>query len=320
MTVGVAGPAFATPAPVKCGTVITESTTLTANVGPCAKGGLVIGADNVTLDLGGFAVMGKANRTGDGVGILVSGRTGVTVRNGRVTDFDAGVAIEGGSANVVEDLLVKDNIGSNKRGDFGDGIAISASSSNRIVGNDVIHNGPFDGVGLVGASSGNVVENNVVSQNNVPFTGDDGIRIEGPGATNNTVRANTVDGNTLDGIAVFSDQATGNLNAGNVIETNTVTANGFGFIGARPGEGIRTFLRANSNTIRSNQVHDNAGSGILIANGSLSNEILTNDSTNNARQAAPGTRFDLHDGNPGCDANTWSANVFGTANQACTTG
>lgn len=318
-TVGLASPAASAPATVKCGTVITAPTTLAANVGPCSRGGLVIGADGITLDLGGFAVIGRANRTGDGAGILLSGRQNVTVRNGRVTDFDAGVAIVGGSSNTITDLLAKDNIGTTKRGDFGDGIAVSSSNGNLIVDNDVIHNGPFDGIGLVGASSGNLIEGNVVSENNVAFTGDDGIRIEGPGATNNTVRANTVTGNTLDGIAVFSDQGTGNLNTGNIIEDNTVTANGFGLLLARPGDGIRTFLRANSTIIRNNVVRDNAGSGILI--GSLNNQIVTNTSLGNARQAAAASpRFDLHDTNAACDANVWSGNVFGTANQACTTG
>jgi parallel beta-helix repeat protein len=317
-TIVAATPASSATSPIRCGSVITADTTLTANIGPCSRGGLVIGADNITLDLDRFGVLGKANRTGDGVGIRLSGRTGVTIKNGRVIDFDAGVAIVGGSANTVENVLVKDNIGTAKRGDFGDGIAISGSDGNTITGNDVIHNGPFDGIGLVGAASANLIEDNIVSENHVGTTADDGIRIEGPGATNNTVRGNTVSANGLDGIAVFSDQATGSLNVGNVIEENTVTANGFGFLGARPGDGIRTFLRANDTTIANNAVHDNAGSGILIAEGSLNNEILTNTSTGNARQAtAAAPRFDLHDLNPACDANVWFGNVFGTANPAC---
>lgn len=321
MIVAPAGPVSSAPAPIKCGSVINASTTLTASIGPCPRGGLVIGADNITLNLGGFAVTGRPNRTGDGAGILLSGRTGVIVRNGRVSDFDAGVAIVGGSANTIVDLLVKDNIGTTRRGDFGDGISIAGSDGNTIIANDVIHNGPFDGIGLLGTSDSNLIEDNLVSENNVPQTADDGIRIEGPGATNNTVRGNTVSGSALDGIAVFSNQGTGPLNEGNVIEDNTVTANGFGFLGARPGDGIRTFLRANSNVIRNNVVTDNAGSGILIPSGSLSNQILTNTSLGNARQAAAGTRFDLHDANldPPCDANVWSGNTFGTANQACTT-
>lgn len=313
-------PAGAVPAALTCGSIITRNITLTADVGPCGNGGIVVRGDGVILDLGGFAVRGQPNQTGDGVGIRIRNRTGVTVKNGRVTDFSAGVVLENGGGHVIKDLLVKDNIGRGSN-DFGDGIAISSSSGNTIRDNDVIHNGPFDGIGLFGPSSGNLIVNNVVGENNVPFTGEDGIRIEGPGAKNNTVRSNTVTGSTLDGIAIFSDQATGNLNTGNLIVDNTVTANGYGFLGARPGDGIRTFLRANDNVIKNNHVHDNAGSGILIGNGSLDNEILGNTATGNARQAAAASpRFDLHDLNPDCDNNLWQGNTYGTAFPACVTG
>lgn len=50
----------AAAAPVGCGTVVTRDTTLTADIGPCNSGGLAVGADNVTLDLGGHTVFGKA--------------------------------------------------------------------------------------------------------------------------------------------------------------------------------------------------------------------------------------------------------------------
>lgn len=313
------GPAAATPPTgLRCGAVITHDTTLTASLGPCSKGGLVIGASNITLDLNGFSVTGRSGKTGDGVGILISGRTGVTVRNGRVSDFDAGVAIMGGSGNTVQDMLVVNNIGGAKGSSFGDGIHISGSDQNSILGNDVIHNGPFDGIGLVGASGNNVIDGNVVSESNIALsTG--GIRIEGPGATDNVIRSNAVSASSIDGIAVFSDQQTGQLNTGNQILDNTVVANGFGSVaaGVRPGEGIRTFLRANSTTIQGNNVQDNAGSGILIASGSLNNTIVSNTATGNAREAAPGSRFDLHDLNDACDNNVWLNNVFGTANQAC---
>lgn len=313
----IAAPAEAAPRPVKCGTVITADALLTANVGPCPSDGLIIGADNITLDLGGFAVAGRPNRTGDGLGIALPSRTGVTVRNGRVTDFDAGVGISGGSANTITELLVKDNIGTTKRGDFGDGIFVSSSTANTIIDNNVIHNGPYDGIALFGAATGNLIEGNVIAGNDLEFTADDGIRIEGPGAANNTIRGNTVSGSTLDGIAVFIG---GGLNTGNVIEGNNVTANGFGLLAARPGDGIRLFGRANQTIVRNNTVTANAGSGITVANNALSNTITGNISLDNARQAAAGTRFDLHDLNPACDANVWSGNTYGTAVPACTTG
>lgn len=315
----LATPALSAPASPRCGSVITDDTTLTADIGPCASGGLVIGRDKVVLDLAGHSISGQANRTGDGVGVLVSGRSGVVVRNGLVRDFDAGVAIVDSSGATVDNILAMDNRGTTQGGDFGDGIAISGSSGNSIIDSDVIGNGPYSGISLVGVSTSNLIENNVVSGNDVPLTGEDGIRIEGPGAANNAVRGNTVSANTLDGIAVFSNQVTGPLNSGNTIEENTVTANGFGFLAARPGDGIRTFLRANLTTIRNNHVHNNAGNGINVTSGSVGNDILTNASTGNARQSAAGTAFDLKDGNENCDGNVWSGNVFGTASPACTT-
>ena len=321
-------PAAAADEPLACGAVITHNATLTADIGPCSAGGLIVSGDNVILNLAGFVIKGNSDAANDGVGILVSNDptgsgsnvTGVTVKNGRVTDFDAGVVLDGGSGHVVKNLLVKDNVGDGS-GDFGDGIAVSSSNGNTIRDNDVIRNGLFDGIGLFGPSSDNFIVNNVVGENNVQFVGEDGIRIEGPGAKNNTVRGNTVSGSTLDGIAIFSDQVTGNLNTGNKIINNLVVANGFGILGARPGEGITTFLRANDNTIRGNTVRDNAGSGILIGSGSLNNTIRSNVATGNGRRAsAARPRFDLHDLNVDCDNNVWRANLAGTAFPSCTTG
>ena len=309
---GLVSPAESAPAPIKCGAVITSNTTLTADVGPCSQAGVTIGADNITLNLNGFAVMGRASRTGDGIGVLINGRTDVTVTNGRVINFDAGVVIAGGSGNTVTGLLVKDNIGTMKS-DFGDGILLVSSSNNDIIGNDVLNNGPFDGIGLFENSDSNTVEDNVVTANSLGFTGLDGIRVEGPSADFNVVTGNSVSGNTLDGIALFNG-------TGNSITDNDVTGNGYGHLGARPGVGIISFSLADGNTIQKNRVSDNAGSGVQLASGSHNNQVLENHVMGNARRGT--TSFDLYDGNvtpTPCDNNTWLGNVFGTFNQACVT-
>ncbi|MGH9177888.1 MAG: right-handed parallel beta-helix repeat-containing protein [Acidimicrobiales bacterium] len=290
--------------------------TLTADIGPCVRGGLIIGANDITLDLGGHRVFGKS-RTGDGIGIAVPSHTGVTIRNGTVAQFDAGVVIDGGSANLVENLTANFNQGG-ARSDFGDGILISDSSGNTVQNNNVTNNGPFSGVSLLGVTEDNEILSNVVTSNGVPATGNDGIRIEGPGAANNLVQGNTVTGSTLDGIAVFRGVVTPggpSLNNGNRIIGNAVTANGFGHLGARPGDGIRVFPGPTDTVIQSNSVADNAGNGIIVGLGATSNDILTNTATGNARAAA--SLFDLNDANPSCDANVWASNTFGTASQAC---
>ena len=159
-------PAPASAANLACGQTVLVSTVLDGDVGPCPAGGIVIGADNITLDLGGHQVSGSPG-TGDGTGIRIAGRTGVTVTNGGVTNFDAGVVIEGGSRNTVSRLRVNDNIGPESgSGGPGDGIVVSRSNDNLVTENQVIHNGPFSGISVI-SSSRNTVSRNQVAANDV---------------------------------------------------------------------------------------------------------------------------------------------------------
>jgi hypothetical protein len=50
----------ASAAAVHCGDVIRRSVTLTTDVGPCSGNGVIVGADNVKVDLGGHRVLGSA--------------------------------------------------------------------------------------------------------------------------------------------------------------------------------------------------------------------------------------------------------------------
>ena len=90
-----AAPAAAAPAPVTCGAVLTASTTLHADL-ICTGDALVIGADGITLNLGGHTVRGS----GTGTGIGISTRTNITVKNGTVSGFRSGAEVDGGSSFV----------------------------------------------------------------------------------------------------------------------------------------------------------------------------------------------------------------------------
>lgn len=319
--VGGFGVPPAAAAHVACGAVITTDTVLDGDIGPCKKGGLIIAADNITLDLNGNTVFGGRRKMGDGVGILLDGVSGVTVTGGTVTDFDAGIVIEEGLGNEIADVEVRDNIGSGNT-DFGDGIVVSSSSENVIRDSRVIHNGPFDGIGVIvtatdppGASNGNVIKNNLVLDNNIgfnpTFNSDIGIRLE-PGSNRTTVRNNLVRGSGLDGIQVFS----GSL--ANEVRQNLVQGNGaLGVPAIRFGDGIR--VGGNDNEIEDNQVLANAGNGIFVFG--QSNEIRDNDATGNATSPIIAGRFtfDLRDSNEDCDNNRWRDNTFGTASPECTT-
>ena len=174
--------------------VVTQDTTLTGDVGPCPGHGIVIAADNVTLDLAGFSVIGEQTPM-EQAGILLDGVTGVTVMNGTVTGFDAGVSIEGGGGNTVTGITATGNVNDmmepidpftiitpgqttpptpQQRHDinlvtciYGDGITTSDSDNNVITNNIVTENGPFSGISLVGDSDGNVVSKNEVHENDL---------------------------------------------------------------------------------------------------------------------------------------------------------
>jgi len=315
---------------LSCGQTITQSTVLDNDLTGCTNNGILIGADNITLDLNGHTVAGTP-ASGDKGGVVLVGRTGVTVRNGTVRSFDVGVVIEGGSGNTIEGVNAIDNIsfespGSANRG--GDGIAILSSKNNRILRNNTVNNGPYSGIGIYsdvdsahpratsGVSSGNVVDGNVVqgniqarTPNNVVNNDNIGIRLE-PGNTANTIANNRVDRNGLD------------RNTFTVVRSNIVTGNGFYRQTARRGNGIGLQIGgANDNTIENNMVTRNADNGISIRNGSQRNTVRNNTSVQNVvlppASTSFGPTFDLLDNNLNCDANVWLDNRFGTAFPSC---
>ncbi|HUR22963.1 MAG TPA: right-handed parallel beta-helix repeat-containing protein [Acidimicrobiales bacterium] len=297
--VGVAGPAQA--AHVACGQTILVSTVLDSNIGPCGAG-LVIGANNITLDLNGFTITGGP--VGDGPGILLEDRTGVTVRNGTVTQFDAGVAIDGGSGNNVNNMRILDNRG-NFSTDFGDGIAMFATSGNRITNNQVRNNGPYDGIGMI-ASSFNLIDSNQVTDNLQSSSNTAGIRVENLGrnaSNDNVITNNLVANNALDGIEVFAGGSR------NQIRFNQIFGN------AR--DGITVFAGGSNNIIEGNQIRSNREDGIHIRGAAgtfpapTGNQILRNVAFGNVV-------FDLRDDNPNCGGNQWHGNQAASFTPPCT--
>jgi large repetitive protein len=185
-----AGQAIATE--VQCGDVITHDTTLDADL-TCPRSGfenvtgIVIGADNITLDLGGHVLNGPGVGFPDDNAIDNSGHHGVTVRNGAILNFRTSVRYlhsDGGAIeNVVGVIKLVDanhvtvsgisdrpsasNIeldGSRfnviKDNSFDGDISISASDRNRIS-----HNSPSLGIVLSNGSTRNQIRDNTIADN-----------------------------------------------------------------------------------------------------------------------------------------------------------
>jgi hypothetical protein len=78
---------------------------------PFTDNGLVITADDVTIDLNGFGVVGSGAGAGNGIS-LSGAHKNIVVRNGSVRSFGAaGLAMSSGSNCILEDLRVADNKG-----------------------------------------------------------------------------------------------------------------------------------------------------------------------------------------------------------------
>ncbi len=321
---------------LKCGDVITRSTTLVADIGPCPGDGIIVGADNINLNLNGHMIFGTDD-VGAFAGIRLPGRMGVTItghpgnsgKTGTVTGFDAGIVVRGGSSNVLTHLVIRDNVGPNdeRAAQLGDGIYIQDSPNNSIFDNVLTRNGRFDGIGVFGVtSSGTTIQGNEITDT-IGFERDeDGfiLMVQGHGviisgapegglpfpltfSRENSVIGNWIEGNNGSGVLTI-------LTQDGIIAGNTVNSNGAGIgLGSVVPQG-RGYFEPTRMLIAQNVVTGNRSNGISVA--TQQNRILNNVSTGNALDG-PG-RFDLSDGNVDpvslqatCDDNVWFGNTWG---------
>ncbi len=327
-------------ATVACGQTITKDTTLTADIGPCQGEGIIVGADNIRLNLNGRRLLGNSDQgaSGEFAGIRLAGRTGVTVtghpgasgKKGTVSGFEAGVVIDGGSANTIENLTARDNIGRDdfRNADLGDGIVVFGSPSNRILNNVVVHNGIFDGIGVLGSASnnttiqGNTVEDTVGPRPD-PRSGFDmggpagqGIIVNGAdGRTRALITGTKIEGNIVRSNASAGISNINNTDAtimGNTIEDNGLSNAGGNGIGIRAGFGFQG--AATRVLVQDNQVRRNGQNGIVVLRNARENRIINNVSTDNNMlgHTERYRHLDLLDENDRCDENVWNGNVWGS--------
>ena len=117
-----------------------------------------------------------------------------------------------------------------------------------------------------------------------------------------------LDGHTIDGIGNGSGIAVGAVGLTCVATSNVHINNG---TVTQFDDGIQLCRAtdAHVNNVTATQ-NDNGDHGIEVNDGANDNLLQANSSTGN------GT-VDMVDFNPACDANTWKANHFNTANQPC---
>lgn len=221
----------AAAAVVTCGTVVTTSITLASDLGPCTGDALIAGADNITIDLGGYTISG----TGTGAGVRVAQRTGVTVTNGTIQGFHTGVVLDESTYSTVLKLVLRDNIR---------GVNLAGSNDNLVEKNTILNSG-LDAIRL-GLSADNVISKNTLSGNVF------GIGVA-DSSTGNLIEKNVLRDTRGFGVAVFSDSDS------NRIEKNDVQR-------TLQGDGINVSVDSDLTSISKNISNLNSDDGIETDN------------------------------------------------------
>jgi parallel beta-helix repeat protein len=245
----------ATAAVVPCGTVVTSSITLTSDLGPCTGDALIAGADNITINLGGYTISG----TGTGAGVRVAQHIGVTVTNGTIQGFHTGVVLDESTYSTVLKLVLRDNIR---------GVNVAGSNDNLVEKNAILNSG-LDAIRL-GLSANNVISKNTLSGNVF------GIGVA-DASTGNLIEKNVLRDTRGFGVAVFSDSDS------NRIEKNDVQR-------TLQGDGINVSLDSDLTSISKNIANLNSDDGIDTDNPQTT--IIGNIANNNGDlgiEAAAGT-------------------------------
>ena len=266
------------PAGLECGDTITADTTLDRDLTGCLSNGIIIGADDVTLDLNGHTISGDGKpvrrcprRQPCDMGVLNDRHDGVTVRNGSLQGFAVGVLIGGVRGNrlvglssshnqyfgfVIADSarsVIRDSSATDNPRPDGDGLGVFMSHELRIVNNSFRRNGQ---IGIhIENSTGNLIKGNEFVGNGDfgVFVQADGTQVRGnhcvrngtgilvgPGSRN-VIAGNQVSGGG-EGIAI--EKGRGNVVARNVVARTRHSGIRLG-IGDPPIGSTDTLVRGN---------------------------------------------------------------------------
>ena len=276
-------PATASAVHVQCGDTITQDTTLDSDVVCTDQNsvGLVIGGDDLTLQLNGYTLQGADVANSDGIADDGTARSGIAIRGsltGTIEGFEDGVDLDAANSKVMKLGVTATGYGVAIRGDgnYIYRVTVDMSAGSGIAGIEALGNGLFLGANQILGS---------------PLTSpDDGIVVYGD---NPEIIYNNVTGCAFDGVVA------GTYTAG-MIARNTVTGCDIGFTPSGTGIKIQT-NNASGNCIgmvvddpaafvRYNDAHNNCAEGILILQaGATVKRNRANNNADHGINAAVGT-------------------------------
>ena len=257
-------------APLACGSQVRRSKTLTSNLN-CTGDGLIIAANGITLNLGGFTITGDGGVGDNGID-NPTGKDNVVIKNGTVQNFDEGVKIgenATATANTVRGITATNNLE--------EGIDIDTGAGHKIIGNTTSNNSQS---GIEVDARATLISGNTSNSNT-----DDGIDAEG---NRNILTGNTTNQNGDEGTDVEGNK--------NVISGATALSNGedgFDIEGGRNklkgstaqsnvADGVE--IAGSLNLVKESNASGNGVNGIEINTDvvpSANNRFFTNQLTNN---------------------------------------
>ncbi len=256
------------------------------------------GPNTIGGDVGNIISDNSAN------GVLISASTGSTfvVRNSISGNGDNGIWISGGSGS----STIGGAVGNAINGNLGDGVLIGSNSGKNLVQGNAIINNTTNGVELTDAGATTIGGTTTVVANTVTGSNDDEVLIRG--SDSNLVEGNSLSGGDVNGVEIDGGSECNTIGGTTPAAGNTISDQG------QDGVRIASFITM-CNLVEGNQIFDNAegvelintqentvggttagarniisgntGSGIRIATGSTSNQVLGNFiGTNSSGQVA----------------------------------
>ncbi len=254
---------------ISCGDTITQSVKLTADLSCGSSDGLDVGADHVTVDLGGHTITGASNF----YGVFANGHQYVTIKNGTIVGFTDAVFLDNAPHGTVSGIVARQN----------PGVAIAVQDSDfTAVSKVTVVAAGYEGVylqtdgssltdSIVSASANNAGHGVVVwgdadrvSGNTVLGSAKQGIDVQYGGG--DEVTKNRVQGSGDYGIHLYDAQLA-------VVSGNTVTGSAT--------DGIYLNAASDGTTLSKNVVSASGGNGIEISPDSLGTGITGNTSSGN---------------------------------------
>ncbi|WP_289644851.1 beta strand repeat-containing protein [Maribacter aestuarii] len=234
------------------------------NAGAVGSGGTSVGTSAVVLPTYERPEIQVHRNAGD---VFIVDANDIVIRNLSVyANNNAGIRLDGGSLDIISNLIGVNAAGANA-GNIKDGIEIRGGQT--VVDSNYIATNTDSGIWIQGGSSTLVQNNHIVSNGNAPC--DDNITLIS--GSNISIQQNLIE--NAASLGIDGDGIAGNI----AITENTITGSGQdGGTCSGNIENAGILLDGDNSTISNNIIFSNGGPGLVLAGGTTSGNLISQNS------------------------------------------